>query len=337
MQVVSERWCGLASHTTTVVACVLSDEGSGQVRKQGRTVATMTTELMAVADWLSAWQGTQVARERTGICWRPVFTMLEERCTVTLVTAQHIKRVPRRTTDVTASAWLADVRRHGLLRASVIPPTPMRDRRAVTRARTSLVHARTAAVNRRHTVLETATLKVAAVATDVLGASGRAILAALWQGQADPAALADLATGKRRTTRPALRQALTGRGPPQPRLRLERILVPSAVLDEALAQVGGEIERHLQPVAELVALLQPIPGVGATAAATIMAEIGVDMTAFARATHLAAWAGGCPGTNERGGVTRTGTITPGNRWLTAVLGEAAWVLVRLRDHYLSAQ
>jgi transposase len=157
------------------------------------------------------------------------------------------------------------------------------------------------------------------------------------EGQEDPAALADLAKGKLRKKLPALRQALTGRVQPQHRRLIERILVHIDFLDESLAQVWSEIERHLQPFAELVELLQTIPGVGPTAAATIIAEIGVDMSAFASAKHLASWAGVCPGNNESGGVKRASKITPGNHWLKAVLGEAAWVLVRMRDNYLSAQ
>ncbi len=337
MEVVHRRCCGLDVHKKTVVACVLIDEGTGKVHKQVRTFSTMTADLMALADWLGSLHVTEVALESTGIFWRPVFNILEERCTVTLVNAQHIKRVPGRKTDVSDSAWLADLLRHGLVRASFIPPKPIRDLRELTRYRTSLVHERTAEVNRLHKVLETANLKLAAVATDVLGASGREILAALLEGQEDPAALADLAKGKLRKKLPALRQALTGRVQPQHRLLIERILVHIDFLDESLAQLWGEIERHLEPFAELVELLQTIPGVGPTAAATIIAEIGTDMTAFASAKHLASWAGVCPGNNESGGVKRTARITPGNHWLKAVLGEAAWVLVRMRDNYLSAQ
>jgi transposase len=309
----------------------------GRVHKQVRTFTTMTDDLLALGDWLSGLGVTQVAIESTGIYWRPVFNLLEDGRTVTLVNALHIKRVPGRKTDVSDSAWLADLLRHGLVRPSFIPPAPIRELRELTRYRTTLIQQRTAEVNRLHKVLETANLKLAAVATDVLGVSGRAMLDALLAGEDDPAALAEHAHGPLRRKRPELRRALTGRLQPQHRVLLTRILAHIDFLTESLAQVQPDIDRCLLPYAEAVALLDTIPGVGPSAAATIVAEIGVDMSPFAAAAHLASWAGLCPGNQESGGKRMAGKTTKGDRWLRGVLGEVAWAISHTKDNYLAAQ
>jgi transposase len=338
MQVIYPRCCGLDVHKRTVVACVLLTEADGRVHKRVQTFATMTADLLALGDWLRALQVTHVAIESTGIYWRPVFNLLEsDERTIVLVNAQHIKRLPGRKTDVMDSEWLADLLRHGLLRPSFIPPQPIRDLRELTRYRATLIQQRTQEVNHLHKVLETGNIKLAAVATDVLGVSGREMLAALVAGEADPEVLAELARGKLRAKLAALRQALDGRLQPHQRVLIERILAHIDFLDESILQVQAEIDQQLVPYREAVELLDTIPGVGPTTAATIVAEIGTDMSRFPTAKHLASWAGLCPGANQSGGKRRAAPIRKGNRWLRAVLGEVAWVISRSKDTYLAAQ
>jgi transposase len=338
MQVVYARCCGLDVHKKTVVACVLISSEDGTVQRHARTFGTMTAELLALSDWLHGWGVTHVALESTGVYWWPVFNILEDEArTIVLVNAQHIKNLPGRKTDIKDSEWLADLLRHGLVKASFIPPEPVRELRELTRYRKSLVQERATAANRLHKVLESANIKLAVVASDVLGASGRDMLGALVSGEVDPAVLAELARGRLREKLPALRQALQGRVKPHHQVLITQILAHIDFLDASIAQLQEEIDRGLAPVADAVALLRTIPGVGETAAATIIAEIGTDMTRFPSAKHLASWAGVCPGNRQSGGRRLNGKPTSGDTWLRAVLGEAAWVIARSKGTYLHEQ
>ena len=326
MQVVHARCCGL-----------LTEEG-GRVRKHVRTFGTMTADLLALSDWLDSHGVTQIAMESTGVYWKPIFNLLEAAGrTIVLVNAQHVKAVPGRKTDVKDSEWLADLLRHGLLKASFIPPAAIRELRELTRYRKTLVQERAQEVNRLHKVLETANLKLTVVATDVLGVSGRAMLAALLAGQDDPEALAELARGRLRAKLPELRRALAGRMQPHHRTLIARILAHVDFLEESIADLQQEIEQCLVPFVEAVELLQTIPGVSEQAAATFVAEIGVDMGRFPSAKHLASWAGLCPGNRQSGGKRLSGKPTEGNTWLKGVLGEVAWSIARSKGTYLHAQ
>jgi transposase len=338
MRVVHGRCCGLDVHKRTVVACVLLTEDDGSVRRFVRTFGTMTGELLALSDWLGRLGVGQIALESTGVYWRPVFNLLEgEGRELVLVNPQHVRHVPGRKTDVQDAEWLADLLRHGLLRASFIPPAPIRALRELTRYRKTLVQARTSEVNRLQKTLEGANLKLASVATDVLGVSGRDMLTALLAGEADPEVLADLARGRLRAKLPALRQALTGRVQPHHLVLLAQLLAHIDFLEDGIARLQEEIEACQTSCAAAVELLQTIPGVGAVTAAAIVAEVGTDMSRFPTAKHLASWAGVCPGNKESAGKRLSGKTTRGNVWLRAMLGEAAWTIARTRGTYLHAQ
>jgi transposase len=336
MQVVHSRCCGLDVHKKSVVACVLITAPDGTVQRTVRTFATMTADLLALDDWLRQLEVVTVGLESTGIYWRPVYQLLEAGRTMILANPRHMKAVPGRKTDVKDSEWIADLLRHGLLPASFIPPKPIRELRELTRYRTSLVQERAAEINRVQKVLETANVKLAAVASNILGKSGRAMLDAIIAGTADPQILAELARGRLRAKLPELRQALEGRVDAAQRFLLRQILAHIDFLAEALASIQAEIAAQLAPSAAAVEQLQTIPGVGPTAAAIIIAEIGTDMSRLASAKHLASWAGLCPGNRQSGGKRLSGRPTKGDVWLRGVLGEVAWAIVHTKDNYLSA-
>jgi transposase len=337
MQVVYARCCGLDVHQKSVVACVLLTGPEGTVRKQVRTFGTMTADLLVLLDWLSALQVEQVAMESTGVYWRPVFNILEGAHPLLLVNAQHMKAVPGHKTDVRDAEWIADLLRHGLLRPSFIPPQPVREVRELTRYRQTLLQERTQEVNRLHKLLETANLKLGAVATDILGKSGRDMLDAILAGETNSEVLAELARGRLRAKLPLLRQALEGRVRAQHRMLLRHVLVHIDFLEAQLAELTGELDAALVPLSDAVALLETIPGVGHTAAAAIVAEIGQDMACFPSAKHLASWAGVCPGNKQSGGKRLSGKTTHGSPWLRAILGEVAWSLAPTSNTYLAAQ
>jgi transposase len=257
-----------------------------------------------------------------------VYYILEERFTCLLVNAAHIKRVPGRKTDVQDSEWIAQLLEHGLLRGSFVPPAPIRELRDLTRYRKVLIEERTREVNRLHKVLEDAGIKLASVATDILGVSGRAMLEALVQGTTDPEVLADLARKRLRAKIPALRQALAGRFRPHHAFLVSQILAHLDYLDEAIGAVSERVAAVIAPFSDEVTRLDTIPGVNRRTAEVLIAELGVDMSVFPSERHLASWVALCPGQNESAGKQKSGKTRQGNRWLRAALTEAALSAIR---------
>ena len=337
MHVLYPSCCGLDVHKKTVVATVMLTPADGQVSQHTRTFATTTSQLLALSDWLSQQQVTHVAMESTGVYWRPVFNLLEASVTVILVNAQHIKAVPGHKTDVKDSQWLADLLRHGLLQASFIPPAPIRDLRDLVRYRKTLVQERSQEVNRLQKVLETANIKLSGVVSDVLGKSGRDMLDALLAQVSDPEALAQLARGSLRGKLPQLREALLGQVQAHHRTLIAQQLAHIDFLEQSLAQLQTEIDVRLQSYQQEIDLLVSIPGVGATAAAAILGEIGTDMTRFPSAHHLASWAGVAPGNKQSGGKRLKAPATKGNSRVRGVLAECVWAISRTKGNFLSTQ
>ncbi len=337
MEVIYPRCCGLDVHKRSVVACLLASGPDGAPTKAIRAFGTMTDELLRLADWLAAAGCTHVAMESTGVYWKPIWNLLEANFTLLLANARHVKAVPGRKTDVKDCEWLADLLRHGLLQGSFVPDRPQRELRELTRYRTSLVRERTAEANRLHKTLEGANVKLGAVASDILGKSGREMLAGLLAGNADPAALADLAKGRLRAKIPELERALAGRFGTHQRFMVVRHLAHIDFLEEAIAQVSAEIGERMRPMEEAIARLDAIPGVGRHLAEALVAELGTDMARFPTAAHLASWAGMCPGNDESGGKRRGGKTRKGSPWLRALLVQAAHAAARTRGTYLAAQ
>ncbi len=323
MDAVYERCCGIDVHKKTAVACVVTPGSDGQPAKVIRTFTTMTDDLLALGDWLRACGVTHVAMESTGVYWKPLWNVLEDRFELVLVNAQHVKQVPGRKTDVRDCEWLADLLRHGLLKASFVPSRPRRELRELTRYRTSLIQERSAEVARLQKTLEGANLKLGDVTSVVLGVSGRAILRALVAGTTDPATLAELARGRLRPKRAALERALTGRLGPHQRFLIAEQLCHIDALDEILERVNDEIADRLRDEEEAIALLDQIPGVGRRIAEVLVTEIGTAMTRFPTAGHLASWAGMCPGNHESAGKRTSGKTRKGSKWLRRALTEAA--------------
>jgi len=337
MEIVYARCAGADVHKKTVVVCVVVPDERGGWRKETRTFSTMTADLLALSDWLQQCGCTHVAMESTGEYWKPVFNILEGNFEVLLVNAQHIKAVPGRKTDVGDAEWIADLLRHGLLRASFIPPLAQRELRDLTRFRSTFVRERATLANRVQKVLEDANLKLASVASDVMGVSGRAMLAALLEGQGDPEQLANLARGRLREKRPDLIKALTGRVKEHHRFVLTELLCQIDNLEEAVARFDEQIKTHSAPFEEAVTLLDTIPGVARATAEVIVAEIGTDMSRFPSADHLAAWAGVAPGNNESAGKRRSGKTRKGDRPLGVALNQAAHGAAHTKNTYLAAQ
>jgi transposase len=337
MDVIYPRCCGGDVHKREVVACLVSSEPDGTARKEVRAFGTMTPDILALVDWLATHEVTHVAMESTGVYWKPIWNLLEESFALLLVNARHVKAVPGRKTDVRDCEWLAELLRHGLLTGSFVPDRPQRELRELTRYRTSLVRERTAAANRLQKTLEGANVKLASVATDILGKSGREILAALVAGETEGTALAQLAQGRLREKMPQLERALVGSVGPHQRFLVAEQVAHIDFLDEAIARVSAEIAARVRPEEDAIARLDTIPGVGRSVAESLMAEVGADMERFPTAKHLASWAGLCPGNHESGGKRHGGATRKGSPWLRACLIQAAHAAARTKGSYLAAQ
>ena len=336
MDVIYPRCCGLDVHKRTVVACLLTPDATGERHKEIRTFGTMTDDLLALADWLTQAGCTHVAMEATGVFWKPIYNVLEGQFELLVVNAYHVKTVPGRKTDVRDAEWIADLLQHGLLRGSFIPHRPQRELRELTRYRTSLVRERASEVNRLQKTLEGANLKLASVATDVLGATSRAILEQLVAGVADPHTLAQLAKGSLKQKRGELERALTAQVGAHQRLMIREQLAHISYLDDAVTRINQEIAQRLRPFDDTLERLQTIPGVGRRTTEILLAEVGTDLSRFPTHRHLASWAGLCPGNHESAGKQRTGRTRRGSPWLRSALVEAAWAAARAKQTYLSA-
>jgi transposase len=338
MDIVYACCAGLDVHKETVVATVRRRLDNGRVQQHTRTYGTMTGQLLELADWLEAEGVTHLAMESTGVYWKPIWNLLEERFEILLVNAQHIKHVPGRKTDVRDSEWIAQLLQCGLLRGSFVPPPPQRALRELTRQRRQLVQAKASVANRIQKVLEDANIKLGSVATDVLGVSGRDMLRAIVAGQDDPQALADLARRKLRAKIPALRLALAGRVTEHHRFLLGLLLDELTHLEGLIDRLTARITEVLpSPFAAAVTRLATIPGIDVRAAENILAETGIDMDVFPTAGHLASWTGMCSGQRESAGKRRSGRTRKGNQWLRTTLVQVAWAASRTKQTYLSSQ
>jgi len=335
---VYERCCALDVHKQQVTACVHVPDRTGARSELRAEFATMTGDLLGLRDWLQGLGVTHVAMEATGVYWKPVYYLLEDDFELLLVNAQHVKNVPGRKTDLLDAQWLCQLLEHGLLRSSFVPPKPIRELRDLTRYRKSLTWERGREANRLQKVLEDANIKLASVASRPLGASGKAMLRALCEGESDPQALADLAKGKLRAKLPALRAALEGRFRAHHAVLVSHLLAHIEYLDETIEQLTAEIEERMRPFERQRELLCTIPGVAERTAEVIIAELGPDVERFPSHRHAASWAAVCPGHDESAGKRRSGKTRKGDRWLRVALIEAANSAAgRTKDTYLRAQ
>ena len=334
MDAIIETCCGLDVHQATVVACLLTGKANEKPRKQVRTFQTVTRDLTGLCDWLRTAGCTHIAMESTGVYWKPVYAVLEAGFEIVVGNAHHIRNVPGRKTDVKDSEWLANLLRHGLIRKSFVPPKPMRELRDLLRYRRKLVESAAAERNRLLAVLETANVKLANVATDVFGVSGRKMLEAIIEGTASPVQMASLAKGKLRKKLAELQLALEGSVQPHHRFLLAMQLGRIKSADNDLEQIDKLIDEKLEPYRTQHKRLMTIPGVNWVVAAVLIAEIGVDMCVFPTVGHLAAWAGVSPGNNESAGKRKGGKARRGNVYLKTALVTAATCAAKTKRGYL---
>lgn len=333
MQVVYQRCCGLDIHKKLIVACSITPEG-----KEIQSFGTMTEDIISLVEWVKSKECSHVAMESTGVYWKPIYNLLELNEVETfVVNAQHIKAVPGRKTDVKDAEWIADLLRHGLLKGSFIPDRDQRELRELVRYRRSLIEERTREVNRLQKILEGANIKLASVASNILGVSGRAMIDAIIQDVNDPVLLASLAKGRLKNKKEALEKALKGLIGAHQKMILATQLEHIDFLDQKIGNLDREVVNRTLPFEEDLELLDTIPGIGRRSAEEIIAEIGTDMSRFPSDAHLSSWAGMSPGQNESAGKRKSSRTRKGNNALRRTLTEAAWAAARSKNTYLSAK
>jgi len=334
MKLIHERCAGLDVHKNTVVACVRIYRSEPEVR----TFATTTAGLLQLGDWLTETHCTHVVMESTGVYWKPVWHILSDGdLKLMLANAEHVRNVPGRKTDVKDAVWLADLLAHGLVSGSFVPPAEIQELRDLTRTRRQLVRQRVQHVQRVQKTLEDANIKLDSVISDIVGTSGRAMLEALVAGETDSDKLADLAHPRLQASRASLVSALHGRVTDHHRFMIRTHLEQVDGADKTIGALDAEVERVLAPFRGQVELLKTIPGVSDQVARTLVAEIGIDMTAFPTAAHLISWAGLCPQLRESAGKRQSTRLRKGAPWLKPVLVQAAWAASRKKDSYLRSQ
>lgn len=331
MEVIIERACGLDVHKETVTACVMGDG----IKKGIRTFSTMTNDLLGLKEWLKEHKVTHVAMESTGIYWKPVFNILEDSFELLLVNARHIKNVPGRKTDVQDSEWLCKLLRNGLVKGSFVPPRDIRELRDLTRYKRKLVQAIAAEKNRVQKILEDANIKLSSVVSDTFGVSGSQIVEELMKGELTIEEMADLAKGKLKQKKPYLKEALVGNFSQHHQFMIKASLEHIKAMEKIIEGLNENIDEKLKAYQEQYELLQTIPGVKEEGAASIIAEIGIDMERFPSAEHLSSWAGMSPGNNESAGKKKPSRTTYGNKCLKSTLTECGWGASRTKKTYLS--
>jgi transposase len=339
MDTVFARVAGLDVHQKFITVGVRCRLDTGKLFAEVRTFTTMTRDLWALADYLEALGVTHVAMESTGVLWKPVWNILDGRFQLLLVNPRHVKQVPGRKSDVSDAEWIAQLLQCGLLQGSFVPRRELRELRDLTRFRAQLASEQTRLANRIHKVLEDANIKLGAVASDILGKSGRAMLHALIRGEHHPDQLADLAEGRLRAKIPDLKLALEGHFTEHHRFLVEHLLGHLDELERHVEEISSRISERLRPVLDDARLkrLDAIVGVNRTTIENVVAEIGADMSQFPDEHHLSSWAGMCPGNEESAGKRLRSHTTRKNRWLRRALVEAAWAASRTKESYLGAQ
>jgi len=338
MDIVYDRAVGMDISKRDAKVCLrVPGKRAGTYASTVSTWGATTSQILELRDFLEHEHVTTVVMEATSDYWKPFYYLLEETLPVMLVNAKAARNIPGRKTDVSDAAWLAQLGAHGLLRASFVPPEPIRELRDLTRARSIATRDRTREIQRLEKFLEGSGIKLSSVVSDLTGVSSRAMLEALINGERNPDVLAGLAKGTLRSKIPDLVDALTGRFKGHhafmARLHLDQIDAQSRIIDA----LTGRIEEAMTPFRAAREFLATIPGVSLKVADVIIAETGADMTRFETPGRLASWTGVCPGSNESAGRIKSAHILPGNKYLKAALGTAALSASRSKDTYPAAK
>ena len=330
---VVERGAGMDVHKEIIVVTI---QGKG-IKMQTKSFKTFTSSLIRLKEWLKKHDISHIAMESTGVYWKPVFNILGDDFELLLVNARHVKNVPGHKTDKKDSRWLAKLLLSGLLRGSYIPCRDIRELRDLTRYKTKLTNQVSAEKNRFQKILEDANIKLSTVLSDVFGVTGQKMIAEILKGDYKPEQLLYHIHGRVKAKREDVKEALTGYVTEHHRFMLKTIMSNIERIKCTISEIEEQISKKTECYKEILDLLETIPGVGRDGAVFVIAEIGVNMDAFASQKHLASWAGMSPGSNESAGKNKSGRITYGNKYLRVILVQLGWAASRTKNTYLSSK
>lgn len=336
MEEIYERCCGLDVHRDTITACIMIGYGT-QKRKIIKTFLTFTRDIKELAAWLKSHDVRHVAIESTGIYWKPIFNIFEEDFDVCLVNPQHMKNVPGKKTDTKDSEWICKLLKCGLLSKSFIPPKIIVRLRELVRYRNKLTRELSSGKNRIIKTLENANIKLSTVFSDVFGVTAWLMICKLVKGETNPEKLTDFIDPRCKSSKADILKALEGTLQKEDRRMLQLQMKHLNAIEEIIKEVEDEVTLHIKPFEAEITLLKTIPGIKDMAAASILAEIGPDMNQFHSDSHLAAWAGMCPGNNQSAGKIKSSRIRKGNVHVKVMLTQVAWAISRTKKTYLGAK
>jgi len=333
MQILYERCCGIDVHKKMLAVCFKAGK-----KQQLREFGTHTQALQELADWLLQENCQQVAMESTGSYWKPIYNVLELLgLEIMVVNAQHMKAVPGRKTDMKDAEWIADLLQHGLLKSSYIPDRHQRELREVTRYRKSLVEERAREINRLEKTLEGCNIKLSSVVSHLTGLSSRNLIGVALDGDVTPERIEEVSYGKVKEKKEELLKALAGAVSPVQKKLIQAILSHIDDMTQRINEVDDIITSEMQKYEQAIKALDEIPGIGRQSAETILAEIGLDMSRFPSAAHLASWVGVCPGNYQSAGKRKKGKTNKGNPTLKTTLVQCAKTAVKKKDSFFRAQ
>jgi transposase len=325
--------CGLDIHKDSVVACCVNENGKKEIRSFG----TMTDDLIGLCGWLKEKKVEMTAMESTASYWKPIFNLLEaEDIPAMLVNAQHVKNVPGRKTDVKDAEWLANLLRHGLLKASFVQKRAGRELKELVRYKNSIIEERAREYNRLDKVLQGANIKLSSVASSLDTKSGMDMCRAIAKGEFNPQVLSEMARGTMKSKTEELKRALRGFIQPHQRMIIDSMLNHIASLNDQISSLDKEIDKRMSDESGLVSALDEITGVGKDSAQVILSEIGTDMSQFPTSKHLVSWSGLCPGNNESAGKKKHGKTRKGNPTLRKTLAQCGRAAANSKNTYLNS-
>jgi transposase len=336
MEEIYERCCGLDVHRDSITACIMIGYGT-QKRKTIKTFPTFTRDIKELANWLKSSNIQHVAVESTGIYWKPIFNVFEGDFEVILVNAQHVKNVPGRKTDVKDSEWLCKLLKCGLLSKSFIPPKAIVRLRELVRYRQTLTRELSSAKNRIIKMLENANIKLSTVFSDVFGVTAWGMICKLVAGETRMEVLMSYIHKKCKSSKEDIQKALEGTLEQEDRNIISRMMEHVGSIEKIIEAIDQDIQESLRPYQAQVDLLKTMPGVKDLAAASLIAELGVDINQFKDAAHLSAWAGLCPGNNQSAGKIKSSRIRKGNKHLKVTMTQVAWAISKTKHTYLGSK
>lgn len=335
MNVIYKNCCGIDVHKMKLVACLKKGN-----RQEIKEFSAQTKDIKEMSDWLLENKCEMIAMESTASYWKPLVNIFETKgLDFIIINAKEYKNVPGRKTDVADSEWIADLLKHGLLKASYIPTRDQRELREATRYRKSITEERARALNRLQKMLEGANIKITSILAEVTGKTCMTLIEYVLENENDITidVANELVKTKINATIEEVVDAMEGIITPFQKIMMKEVIKHINELTARIKDMNKIIEEYMQEYESNLKKLQNIPGIGKITAQIILAEIGQDMSRFPTESHISSWSGVSPGNNESAGKRRSGKTRKGNKILKSTLAQCAKAASKNKESFFSAQ